>query len=318
MTSLKNILLLESVTDEASQGLNEHARVLAAETPSGGDTLATEHPIHAIVTRGRGRVTAELIALCPELEVIARCGVGLDNVDIEAATARGIPVVNAPGSNADTVAEHTLALMLMLQRDMVHSVAATRENDWNFRNRYGGDEIRGKTLAILGLGDIGRKVAEMATVFGMRVIYWGPREKSGVAYPYRTLEQIWEEADIISLHLPLVDGTRHLLNRSAFAQMRRQPLLVNTARGAIVDEEALVEALRSGQVGGFAADVLTEEPPAADHSLLRMEKVLITPHSASLTATTFNEMCVVTARNTIALLKGEEIDPRFIFNRDRL
>jgi D-3-phosphoglycerate dehydrogenase len=152
----------------------------------------------------------------------------------------------------------------------------------------------------------------------MRVIYWGVREKARAEYPFRTLEKIWEEADLISLHLPLVEETRHLLNREAFARMRRRPLIVNTARGAVIDEEALVEALGSGQVGGFAADVLSEEPPPPDHPLLRMEKVLITPHSASLTTTTFNEMCVVTAKNTVALLQGEPIDPRFIANRDRL
>jgi phosphoglycerate dehydrogenase-like enzyme len=315
---VKNVLLLESVTEEATRWLNKHAQVFVAETPSSGDVLAAQHPIHAIVTRGRGQVTAELIARCPELEVIARCGVGLDNVDIEAATKRGIPVVNAPGSNADTVAEHTLSLMLILQRNLYHSIAATRENDWNFRNRYQGDELRGKTLAILGLGDIGRKVAALSAAFGMRVVYWGRREVAGAAYPFRTLEQIWEEADIISLHLPLMEGTRHLLNRTTFGLMRRRPHIINTARGAIIDEGALVEALHSGQIGGFAADVLTEEPPAPDHPLLRMENVLITPHSASLTATTYNEMCVVTARNTVALLEGQTIDPRFIFNRDRL
>jgi len=315
---VKNVLLLESVTDEATRWLNAHTQVFTAETPSTWNDLTATHSIHAIMTRGQGRVTAELIAACPELEVVARCGVGLDNVDIEAATARRIPVVNAPGSNADTVAEHTLSLILMLQRDMVRSVQATRKNDWSFRNRYTGDEIRGKTLAILGLGDIGMKVATLATAFGMKVVYWGRREVDGAGFPYRTLDEIWEEADIISLHLPLVEGTRHLLNRTAFGEMRRRPLIISTARGALIDEQALLDALRSGQVGGFAADVLTEEPPASDDPLLRMENVLITPHSASLTATTYNEMCVVTAKNTVALLQGQTIDPRYIFNRDRL
>jgi phosphoglycerate dehydrogenase-like enzyme len=208
--------------------------------------------------------------------------------------------------------------MLMLQRNLYRSVTATRENDWAFRNRYAGDEIRGKTLAVLGLGDIGRKVADLAAAFGMKVIYWGKAAKPGVSYPFRALHGVWEEADIISLHLPLVAGTRHLLDGAAFARMRRRPLIINTARGAIIDENALLEALQSGRIRGFAADVLAVEPPAPDCALLRMENVLITPHSASLTATTYNEMCVLTVRNTIALLRGETIDPSYIVNRDNL
>lgn len=314
----KNILLLEPVTVEATRWLEAYATVYLTESPESWESVVGAHPIHGIITRGKGRIDAGLLSRCPDLEVVARCGVGLDNVDVEAATERGIPVLNAPGSNADTVAEHTLALILVLQRDLYHSVVAVKEGDWDFRNRYIGDEVRGKTLAILGLGDIGRRVADLANAFGMRVIYWGKAPKEGVGYEFRRLDEIWEEADIISLHLPLSEGTRHLLNRTAFEGMRRRPLIINTARGAVIDEEALLEGLRSGKVGGFAADVLPVEPPPKDSPLPAMHNVLITPHSASLTALTFNEMCVITAKNAIALLKGEEIDPKYIFNRQGL
>jgi phosphoglycerate dehydrogenase-like enzyme len=314
----KNILLLETVSEEADHLLHEGARIFMADSPDSGPAIAEAHPIHAIITRGKGNVNEELISKCPDLEVVARCGVGLDNVNVDFATSSGVKVVNAPGSNADTVAEHTLALMLSLQRQMYRSIAAVKNNDWGFRGVYGGDEIRGKTLAILGLGDIGGKVARLAAAFGMQVIYWGQREKPDAAYDFCSLDEILENADIISLHLPLTNTTRHLLDATALAKMKPHTLIINTSRGAIIDEQALLEALTKNEIGGFAADVLTVEPPPADHPLLQLDNVLITPHSASLTARTYNEMCVLTVQNTLALLAGESIDERCIFNRTAL
>ncbi|NJK82764.1 MAG: hypothetical protein HC912_02080 [Saprospiraceae bacterium] len=153
--------------------------------------IAEKQPIHAIVTRGKGEVNETLIAACPDLQVIARCGVGLDNVNVDFATQKGIKVVNAPGSNADTVAEHALCLMLMLQRHLYASVQAVKQNDWQFRNRYQGDEIRGKTLGILGLGNIGSKVAHLAAAFGMHIIYWDVQPKNQVAYSYHAWKVYW-------------------------------------------------------------------------------------------------------------------------------
>lgn len=298
--------------------LEAGAQVFVAESPSAGLPLAEKHTIHGIVTRGKGDVNPQLIAACPGLEVISRCGVGLDNIDVAYATGQGVKVVNAPGSNADTVAEHTISLMLMLQRNLYNSVAAVKNKHWNFRNSYVGDEIRGKTLGIMGLGDIGKKVAQLATAFGMSVIYWGQEAKAGINYPFCSLDDILSQSDIVSLHLPLVPATRHLLNREAFRKMRPHALIINTARGAILDDAALLEALQTGEIGGFAADVLVTEPPVADDPLLALDNVLITPHSASLTARTYNEMCVVTVQNTVDLLHGKAIDSKYIFNRNQL
>lgn len=313
----KNILLLESVSQEAHRLLQKNSRLLEAGSPFTGGEIAAKEPIHAIITRGKGDVSETLIRQCPDLQVIARCGVGLDNVDVAFATKQGVKVVNAPGSNADTVAEHALGLMLALQRNLFHSIDAVRNNQWNFRNRYVGDEIRGKTLGIMGLGNIGKKVARLAEAFGMEIVYWdaGPQQ---VPYAFLTLDELFRRADIISMHLPLTPQTRNLINSDSLAKMQSHSLIINTARGEIVDQPALTAALQNGRIGGFAADVLIEEPPAADDPLLQLPNVLITPHSASLTARTYNEMCVITVKNTLALLNGEQIGERFIFNRNEL
>jgi phosphoglycerate dehydrogenase-like enzyme len=314
----KNILLLESVSDQANLLLHKHTHVLEAATPTTGQPLAEAHPIHGIITRGKGDVSAELLAKCPDLEVIARCGVGLDNVDVEAATQRGVKVVNAPGINADTVAEHALTLMLALQRQLFSTVQAVKANDWDARKTYSGDEIRGKTRGILGLGNIGKKVARLATAFGMSVIYWDARKQDGVDYPFLPLEEVLQNADLISLHLPLVPETHQLLDEQSLAYLQPHAILINTSRGEVIDQQALIQALERKKIGGFGADVLAVEPPVLNDPLLQFDNVLVTPHSASLTARTYNEMCVLTVNNAIDLLQGKSIDHKYIFNYKEL
>ncbi len=312
-----NCLLLEYISAEALAILEAHTNVQVATTPASGMDIATKMPITAIVTRGSGMVNESLIKNCKGLKFIARCGVGLDNVDISTASQLGIQVINAPGSNAATVAEHTLALMLAAQRQIHAYAKAAKNNNWTHRSQYGGDEIRGKTLGILGLGNIGKKVAELATAFGMRVQYWN-RTSRKVPYQQVNFDTLLATSDILSLHLPKVAATQHLINTAALQKMKPTSLLVNTARGTIIDEKALLRALQNQTIGGFAADVLQNEPPIDNHPLLQLPNVLVTPHTASLTATTFNEMCVVTVQNLVALLAGKVIEERFIFNRGEL
>lgn len=310
----KNVLLLESVTDEAHQLLAKYTNLFIASSPTTGGEIAAKHPIHGIITRGKGAVNATLIEQCEGLEVIARCGVGLDNVDVKFATEQGVKVVNAPGINASTVAEHALALMLMLKRQLYTSIKEVKVGNWAYRKNYQGDEIRGKKLGVLGLGNIGQRVAKLATAFGMEIVYWDIDGKA-VPYPKLTFDEVLQQADIVSLHLPLFPETRHIIDQGAFEQMKSSALLINTARGAIIDEKALVTALQQQQIAGFASDVLETEPPVSNHPLLQLPNVLITPHSASLTQLTYNEMCVVTVQNAIDVLKGKEIDARYVFNR---
>ena len=310
----KNILLLESIATPAHDLLEKYSQVLPSSSPFNGGEIANAHPIHAIVTRGKGAVNQALIDSCPDLEVIARCGVGLDNVDVSHATRKGVRVINAPGSNAATVAEHSIALMLMLQRHLYQSVVAVKNNYWDYRKDYGGDEIRGKKLGILGLGDIGSRVATLAQAFGMEVSCWEGTKKKEKPFPQFSLPALLQRSDIISIHLPLVEETHHLIGAKELNLLPDHALIINTSRGAIINEGALKKALAAQQIGGFAADVLETEPPT-DLDFLHLPNVLITPHAASLTATTYEQICMISVRNVIDLLNGKPIDNRYIFNK---
>lgn len=312
---IKNILLLESVAGSAHSLLDSSFNVLPSSTPFTGLEVAKEHSIHAMVTRGKGDVSAQLIDACPDLEVIARCGVGLDNIDVAYATEKGIKVVNTPGVNAATVAEHSIALMLMLQRNLYQSVKAVKDNKWDYRTSYQGDEIGGKRLGIFGLGDIGGRVAQIAREFGMEVASWQANRSKASQFTRLALEPLLRQSDIISLHLPLVKNTHHLIGAKELAMLPDHALIVNTSRGAIIDQDALIDALHNKTIGGFAADVLETEPPDKNHPLLQMPNVLITPHSASLTATTYENICVISAKNVVDLLNGKTIEPKYIFNQ---
>lgn len=309
------ILLLESVAEEADVLLRQRARIFTAwgERPL-ADILEKER-IDAVITRGKGLINSALMDACPVMKVAARCGVGLDNVDVAEATRRGIRVVNAPGSNAATIAEHTLMLMLMAIRNGYRSAEAVREDDWAWRNQYAGDELSGKTLGILGLGNIGGRVARLGEAFGMKIITWSRKETHYRSLP---LEDVLAHSDVVSLHLPLTAETRQLFNAERFAGMKPGAILINTARGALIDREALLTALANGTLGAFAADVLEEEPPAAGDALVHHPRVLLTPHSGSLTATTYRAMCESTVRNVLAILSGEPFDSVSVFNREAL
>lgn len=313
----KNVLLLETVDPEADTLLRENTTVHEAFHPENPVEVAKNTTIQAIVTRGKGNVNRELMDACTELKVVARCGVGLDNVDVREATSRGIKVINAPGSNSSTVAEHALNLMLMGIRRTWNSVDHVKDGDWSSRNQYSGDELRGKTLGILGMGNIGQRVAKLADAFGMNVIYW---DKFPVQSEYEngSMEDVIKQADVVTVHVPLLDETKHLVGEEELNLMKPTAWLINTARGPIINEKALLKALENDKISGFASDVLAEEPPESDYPLLNHPKTLITPHTASLTATTYRNMCVSTVHNTIAILNGSSPDPKSVFNKDDL
>ena len=312
--SKKNVLLLETIAVEALSILEANAQVFTGYDPEQLSTVLANEEIHAVITRGKGQISQALLDACPKLEVAARCGVGLDNVDVAAATARKVKVINAPGSNAATIAEHTLSLMLMLMRNMYTSVAEVKQDNWNWRNTYSGDELNGKTIGILGMGNIGKRVARLAAAFGMNVIYWS-RSVQDVPYTYLSMEEVLQRSDVLSLHLPYTKETGVLISSAQLELMKPGAQLINTARGQLIDHEALLAALNSGQLSGFAADVLPEEPPVKGFSIVQHPNVLITPHSGSLTASTFRQMCVLTVQNVVAALNGGNPDPASIFNR---
>lgn len=305
------ILLLEPIHEEARALLEDFHRVAAFEEPEREAPPAED--IVAILTRGRGRVSRGLMEGCPELRVVARCGVGLDNVDLEAARERSIPVVYAPGSTTDTVAEHTLMLMLALSRRLCALSGAVADGRWEARAGYDGTELKGKKLGVVGLGAIGRRVAALAEAFGMHIRY-SNRSAREVPYERLALEELLKESDVVSIHLRLTERTHHLLGGRELALTKPGALLINTSRGAVIDQCALAAALQEGRLGGFAADVLEEEPPDPSEELLKSERVLITPHVAALTEETYREMCVRTAKNVLAVLRGEQPERESVYN----
>jgi len=236
----------------------------------------------ALIVRSHTPVTAELMDRCPLLRAIGRPGSGTERVDTAGAEARGIAVVSAPGANAPTVAEHTLALILALTRRLAPLFEGLREGRWE-KAGYEGSELAGRNLALIGLGRVGRAVALRARSFGVRLRahdpWLEPDRAVAAGVELTGLEDLLREADIVSLHAPLTPETTGLLDTRRLALLPRGALVVNTARGALIDEAALLAALESGQVGGAALDVHAEEPPGAT-ALLTHPRVIATPHVA--------------------------------------
>jgi D-3-phosphoglycerate dehydrogenase len=260
----------------------------------------------AIVVRSATKLTAELIDQATNLKVIGRAGVGVDNVDVEAATRRGIVVANAPESTVVSAAEHTIGLLVALARNIPQAHAALKQGRWE-RKAYGGIELAGKTLGVLGFGRIGQQVSRRAAGLGMRVVAYDPFVSSdrfrelGVERA-ETPEGVYAAADFLTLHSPLTAETRRSVGAQAFAAMRDGVRLVNAARGELIDEDALLDALRSGKVGGAALDVFSAEPYSGP--LLELDNVVVTPHLAASTGEAQDRAGVIVAEQVAAALDG--------------
>jgi D-3-phosphoglycerate dehydrogenase / 2-oxoglutarate reductase len=243
-------------------------------------------PYHALVIRSATKVTKEVIDGAQSLKVIGRAGVGVDNVDIPAATRRGIVVMNSPLGNSVTTAEHALSMMMALARHIPAANAALHAGKWE-RSKFTGSEVCNKTLGVIGLGNIGRIVADRALGLKMKVIGFDPilteEAAARLGIELVGLEQLFARADFITVHTPLTDDTRGLINAAAIAKMKKGVRIINCARGGIVDEKALADAIAAGKVAGAALDVFVEEPPPRDHPLLQLDGVIATPHLGAAT-----------------------------------
>ncbi len=249
------------------------------------DLLAALADADALVVRSATKVTPDLIAAAPALRVIARAGTGVDNVDLDAASQRGIVVMNAPGANSISVAELLLAQLLALARHLPAADAAMKTRKWE-KKKFAGIELRGKTLGIVGLGRIGQEVAARARAFEMQIVAHDPFISAGLATQLgarlATLDEVCAEADFLTLHLPVTPQTKHLFNAERLARCKKGIRICNTARGELIDTPALVEALRSGHVAAAAIDVFEQEPPI-DWTLAELPNVVATPHIAAST-----------------------------------
>ena len=238
-----------------------------------------------LMIRSEVKVTPDIIEAGAKLKFIGRAGTGVDNVDIPSATQKGIVVANVPGGNTISAAEHTIGLMLALARNIPQAYGALKAKEWK-RDKFVGTELQGKTLGLIGLGRIGREVAHRMKAFGMNVIAYDPfaskefAQSSGIEL--KTLEEIYAESDYISVHSPLNDTTRGMINAEAIKKMKKGVRIINCARGGIIDEHALSEAVKSGHVKGAAVDVFAKEPPV-DWTIIETEGIVVTPHLAAST-----------------------------------
>jgi D-3-phosphoglycerate dehydrogenase len=282
------VLISDSLDPQGLEILENTAGLTVVDSPGlkGDELLAAVADVDALVIRSGTQVTAEVIAAAQKLRVIGRAGIGVDNIDVPAATARGIVVMNTPGGNNITTAEHAIALMISLARHIPQATASMKSGKWE-KKRFVGLELYNRTLAVVGLGNIGRIVARRGRGLGMKVIGYDPflsdAARAGADVELVDFEQMLERADVISIHVPRTPDTLGMLDDAAFERVRPGVLVINAARGGIVDEGALLRALDAGRVGGAALDVFEEEPPASDHPLVNHDKVICTPHLGAST-----------------------------------
>jgi D-3-phosphoglycerate dehydrogenase len=272
----------------------------------------------AVLSRGRGRIPREALIAGRALKCVARCGAGTDNIDVAAATELGLPVLFSPEGTTFAVAEHALMLMLAVNRQLAFLDREVKKGNWEVRSRIGlGTDLYGKTLGVLGLGRIGRRIAELGHAFGMKVIYWSARSRDDRS-TYLELEDLFRSSDVLSLSVSLSPETRGLVTAHLLSLMKPTAIFINTARGEIVDEEALTAALVERRIAGAGLDVLTSEPPRENHPLFGLANVVFTPHVATLTDVAYRKMCVEVAAEVACVLRGQKPDKRFVRNPEVL
>ncbi|MEF2244213.1 phosphoglycerate dehydrogenase [Paenibacillus sp. IITD108] len=266
------------------------------------------HSYDALLVRSQTKVTRRIMEAGVHLKVIGRAGVGVDNIDLDAATSRGIVVVNAPDGNTVTTCEHTFAMMMALARHIPQAYAKTVAGQWD-RKTFLGVELRNKTLGVLGLGRIGIEVAKRAAAFGMTVIGYDPflseERANKLGIKLTTVDEIIRTADFMTVHTPLTNETHHMIARPQFYVMKRGMRIINCARGGIIDEAALVEALDEGIVAGAAFDVFEHEPPAPDHPFLQHPNIIVTPHLGASTLEAQENVALDVSEQVIHILRHE-------------
>jgi D-3-phosphoglycerate dehydrogenase len=305
------VLVTDVLAPEGLAILEAHPRIepvvktgLAPE-----DLVRAVGPAHGLLVRSGTKVTAALLEAAPRLSVVGRAGTGVDNIDVDAATRRGVVVMNTPGGNAVAACEHTFALILALFRNIGPAGRELAGGVWN-RKKHMGHQLLGKTLGLVGFGRIGREVARRARAFGMDVAVFDPFVTESLAREFdcrlASLDALLAEADVVSLHLPLNEQTRHLIDAAALARMRPEAVLVNCARGGLVDEEALLEALDAGRLCGAALDVFESEPPE-NLELLAHARVVATPHLGASTEEAQRDVAAQVARQVVDYLVHGEV-----------
>jgi D-3-phosphoglycerate dehydrogenase len=305
--SLPVVLIADKLAESTVAALGDQVEVRWVDGPDRPKLLAAVVDADALLVRSATTVDAEGIAAAPKLKIVARAGVGLDNVDVDAATARGVLVVNAPTSNIHSAAEHALALLLSAARQVPAADASLRAHTWK-RSSFSGTEIFGKTVGVVGLGRIGQLVAQRLAAFGTHIVAYDPYVSSARAaqlgIELLDLDELLSRADFISVHLPKTKETAGLINKEALAKTKPGVIIVNAARGGLVDEEALAEAVASGHVRGAGIDVFASEP-TTDSPLFDLPQVIVTPHLGASTAEAQDRAGTDVAESVKLALAGE-------------
>ncbi len=304
------VLVCDPIAEDGVKALEEFgAQVDVRLGMSPQELISAIGEYDAVVVRSETKITAEAIAAANSLQIIGRAGIGVDNIDVDAATQRGILVVNAPTGNIISAVEHTIALMLALARNIPQANASLKGGKWD-RKRFMGVELRGKTLGIIGLGQVGSEVARRARGLEMQVVGYDPflpEERARVlGVKMIPLEDLLRQSDFIGVHTTLTEGTRGLIGGEQLAMMKPTARIINTARGGVIDEKALYQAVEEGRIAGAAVDVFVKEP-AVGNKLTESDRIVVTPHLGASTAEAQERVAVDVAEEIIAHLKGEPV-----------
>jgi D-3-phosphoglycerate dehydrogenase len=314
MVKYMKVLIADSINEKGIDNLKEVADVVVDTSITHDDLIKTIKDYDAIVIRSRTKLTSELIEVADNLKIIARAGVGVDNVDVEAATKKGIMVVNTAESTTITVAEHTLGLMLTLARKIAIADKSVKDGKWE-KNNFMGVELKNKTLGVIGMGRIGSQVVSRCKAFEMEVIVYDPYLPEDVAkdmgVELTNIETVLKEADFITIHVPLTPETKHLISTNEFVTMKKGAFIVNCARGGIIDEDALYDALKNHEIGGAALDVYEIEPPVGS-KLLELDNLVATPHIAASTNEAQRDAAIIAADEIVEFFKGKT--PKNVLN----
>jgi len=303
------IAVTDPIDREGILALEEEAEVVDATSYDRAKLLEEAPGFDAIIVRSGTKVDAEFLEAAENLKVIGRAGVGVDNIDLEISTDKGIVVLNSPQSSTISAAEHTMGLMLSLARNIPQAYSSVKSGKWE-KSKYLGVELYDKTLGVFGLGRIGAEVTRRAQAFDMNVVAYDPyiseERANEMGTTLRSVDEIVEEADFMTFHVPLTDETRGMISDEQFEAMKDDARVLNVARGGIIDEDALYDALNSGEIAGAALDVFVEEPPKGN-PLLEFDNLVATPHLGASTEEAQRNVAVSTAKQVLRALKGEPI-----------
>ncbi|MFT4007928.1 MAG: hydroxyacid dehydrogenase [Lacrimispora sp.] len=306
---MKHIVMTQPLCKEGYEIMEKEGSIYVADNPNPSEYMEEIEKANCVIVR-IAHMNREEIEGAANLEVIGRTGVGYDSVDIKAATERGIPVVITPSANADAVAEHTIAMLFALASNLVEGHNETVKGNFAVRNSGKAFELHGKTLGILGIGDIGRRVAKLGQALRMDVCAYDPvytqEEMTSLGIRFcGTMEELLSGSDAVTIHTPLTPETKGMIQMEHLKQMKPASVIINCARGGIINEEDLVQALNQGIIAGAATDVFDKEPPTEDHIFMKAKNLILSPHSAAQTKEAVINMAVMCAEGCAAILNGK-------------